>query len=164
MRGREVIDTSRRLKKLIREEEKTEAKIAELQEYLAEIRASKKLEEDAEILKSFHSMERDSWDLYNLTTGIRKGNISMEMIRQLVLEAEEKASAQQDADPGEEETETAAADADLPPEGEGQGMRGRRQKDSSQHPGNDAGASTEGDALSGREAGREKKEDKDEDG
>ena len=164
MRGREVIDTSRRLKKLIREEEKTEAKIAELQEYLAEIRASKKLEEDAEILKSFHSMDRDSWDLYNLTTGIQKGNISMEMIRQMVLEAAEKASAQQDEDPGEEETEMDVNDGSLPPEGEVPGVRGRKQKDNGLHPGSEAEASAEVAALSGGEAGREKKEETDEDG
>ena len=55
--GKEVINTSRKLKSLIREEEKLEAKIADMQIRLEEVRKAKKMEEDAEILKSFRSME-----------------------------------------------------------------------------------------------------------
>ena len=71
--GKEVINTSRKLKSLIREEEKLEAKIADMQIRLEEVRKAKKMEEDAEILKSFRSMELETWDLYNLATGIKDG-------------------------------------------------------------------------------------------
>lgn len=66
------------------EEEKLVAKIAELQNRLVEVRKSKKMEEDSEILKSFRSMELGTWDLYNLSTGIMDGEISMEALRQVM--------------------------------------------------------------------------------
>ena len=59
--GKEVINTSRKLKSLIREEEKLEAKIADMQIRLEEVRKAKKMEEDAEILKSFRSMELETY-------------------------------------------------------------------------------------------------------
>jgi len=79
-----VIVTSRRLKSLIKEEERLVAKIADLQSRLEEVRKAKKMEEDAEILKSFRSMELETWDLYNLANGIKDGEISMEMLRQVM--------------------------------------------------------------------------------
>ena len=60
------------------------AKIADLQSRLEEVRKAKKMEEDAEILKSFRSMELETWDLYNLANGIKDGEISMEMLRQVM--------------------------------------------------------------------------------
>lgn len=160
---REVIDTSRRLRKLIREEEKTVAKIAELQEYLEEIRASKKMEEDDEILKSFRSMDMGAWDLYNLTTGIQKGNISMDMIRKLVSEAMEKAAAGGDPpDPTEEagECDESNSDSGLP----GGNIRDSRGEES----GDSADPDTEEDDDTGQkyacigEDTHERKEDLDE--
>ena len=104
--GKEVINTSRKLKSLIREEEKLEAKIADMQIRLEEVRKAKKMEEDAEILKSFRSMELETWDLYNLATGIKDGEISMEILRQVMATGAEAKKA--------EESEAAAADPESP--------------------------------------------------
>lgn len=95
---------SRRLKHLIREEEKTAAKIAELQEYLSEIREARKKEEDAEILKSIRSLKLGARDLFDLLTGIRDGNVSMEVRRQLLEDAgEEDIPGTEDSPPEDEE-------------------------------------------------------------
>lgn len=69
---------SRKLRKLIREEDRTVAKIEELQEHLKEIRAARKQEEDSEILKSIRGLKLEAWDLFNMLTGIQDGTVSME--------------------------------------------------------------------------------------
>ena len=73
---------------------------------LEEVRKAKKMEEDAEILKSFRSMELETWDLYNLATGIKDGEISMEILRQVMATGAEAKKA--------EESEAAAADPESP--------------------------------------------------
>ena len=69
---------SRKLKRLIREEDRTMAKIEDLQEHLKEIRAARRQEEDAEILKSIRGLKLEAWDLFNMLTGIQDGTVSME--------------------------------------------------------------------------------------
>jgi adenylosuccinate synthase len=63
---RKVITTSKKLKKLILEEERTVEKIAELQAFLKEIREARKREEDAEILKSIRGLKLGARDLFDL--------------------------------------------------------------------------------------------------
>lgn len=69
---------SRKLKRLIREEDRTMAKIEELQEHLKEVRAARRQEEDTEILKSIRGLKLEAWDLFNMLTGIQDGTVSME--------------------------------------------------------------------------------------
>ena len=110
-----MIVTSRRLKSLIKEEERLVAKIADMQSHLEEVRKAKKMEEDAEILKSFRSMELETWDLYNLATGIKDGEISMEMLRQVMAAGGDGKAAADNAEGGSEAVNipenTAAADS-----------------------------------------------------
>jgi hypothetical protein len=80
-----VITTSKKLKKLILEEERTVEKIAELQAFLKEIREARKREEDAEILKSIRGLKLGARDLFDLLSGIQDGTVSMEA-RNLLLE------------------------------------------------------------------------------
>ena len=81
--------TSRRLKKLIEEEEKTIARIAELQNLLKEIREARKKEEDLEIIRSIRSMKLGARDLFDLLTAISEGNLSEELREQLLADQEE---------------------------------------------------------------------------
>ena len=81
--------TSRRLKKLIEEEEKTIARIAELQDLLKEIREARKKEEDLEIIRSIRSMKLGARDLFDLLTAISEGNLSEELREQLLADQEE---------------------------------------------------------------------------
>lgn len=110
-----MIVTSRRLKSLIKEEERLVAKIADLQSHLEEVRKAKKMEEDAEILKSFRSMELETWDLYNLATGIKDGEISMEMLRQVMAAGGDRKAAADNVEGGSEAVNipvnTSAADS-----------------------------------------------------
>ena len=74
---------------MIEEEEKTLARIEELQEYLKEIREARKKEEDLVIIKSIRSMKLGARDLFDLLTAIQEGNLSEELREQLLAEPEE---------------------------------------------------------------------------
>lgn len=80
---------SRRLKKLIEDEEKTMARIAELQDFLKEIREARKKEEDLEIVRSIRSMKLGARDLFDLLTAIQDGNLSDELREQLLAAGED---------------------------------------------------------------------------
>ena len=88
-----MIKTNRKLKRLIEEEERTQAKIVELGEYLKEIRENRKREEDLQIIRSIRSMKLGARELFDLLGGIERGTISMEQ-REALLEG-----ADEDADP-----------------------------------------------------------------
>ena len=85
---------SRRLKRLIEEEERTISRIAELQEYLKTIREQRKQEEDLEIIKSIRSMKLGARDLFDLLNGIQDGSVTMEMCQSML-------EAHKDEDPSE---------------------------------------------------------------
>ena len=80
---------SRKLKRLIEEEEKTMARIGELQEYLKKVREARKNEEDLEIIKSIRSMKLGARDLFDLLTAISEGYLSEELREQLLSDPEE---------------------------------------------------------------------------
>lgn len=82
--------TSRKLKRLIEEEEKTVSRIAELQDYLRKIREARAKEEDQEIIKSIRSMRLGARDLLGLLTAIREGNLSEELREQLLAAGEDE--------------------------------------------------------------------------
>ena len=83
--------TSRKLKKLIEEEEKTLARIEELQEYLKKIREARKQEEDLVIIRSIRSMRLGARELMDLLNAIQDGNLSPEMREKLLAGPEEEA-------------------------------------------------------------------------
>ena len=68
-----------KLKKLLNDIQKTEDKIAELQEHLKRQNTLKQQMEDMEIIKSFRSMKLDSRELLVLLDGIQKGTVTIQM-------------------------------------------------------------------------------------
>lgn len=68
-----------KLKKILDDIQKTEDKIAELQEHLKRQNTLKQQMEDMEIIKSFRSMKLDSRGLLVLLDGIQKGTVTIQM-------------------------------------------------------------------------------------
>lgn len=68
-----------KLKKILDDIQKTEDKIAELQEHLKRQNTLKQQMEDMEIIKSFRSMKLDSRELLVLLDGIQKGTVTIQM-------------------------------------------------------------------------------------
>ena len=79
-------ELSKRLKRLIEDEERTMAKLEELQTHLKEVRIARKHEEDQEIVR--RTMKLGARDLMELLYGIQSGSISIET---LPVEDEEEA-------------------------------------------------------------------------
>lgn len=107
-----MAETSRKLKRLIDDEEKAMSKIAEWQEILETTRASRKKEEDSEIIRSIRSLKLEPRELYELLVGIQKGTVSMET-RQKILDTIEEETA---GESGSTDREAAGESRD---EGEG---------------------------------------------
>lgn len=80
---------SKRLKKLIEDEERTIAKLEELQLHLKEVRIARKQEEDQEIVRSIRTMKLGARDLLELLSGIQSGSVSIETLP--VTDGEENA-------------------------------------------------------------------------
>lgn len=102
--------TSRKLKRLINEEERTMAKIEELQEYLKELRMARKDEENRVILQRIRGMKMDARGLYDLLEGIREGTITPEALQELLDGAGEETEDETGPDPWN--PEAAAADVE----------------------------------------------------
>lgn len=66
---------SKKLKKFLNDAEKTESKIAELEEYLRNVRAAQKKEEDNEIVRAIRSTKLGGRDLLALLENIQAGNV-----------------------------------------------------------------------------------------
>ena len=76
---------SKKLKKFLNDAEKTESKIAELEEYLRNVRAAQKKEEDAqkkeednEIVRAIRSTKLGGRDLLALLENIQAGNVTFQ--------------------------------------------------------------------------------------
>ena len=68
-----------KLKKILDDIQKTEDKIAELQEHLKRQNTLKQQMEDVEIIKSFRSMKLGSRELLVLLDGIQKGTATIRL-------------------------------------------------------------------------------------
>ena len=64
---------NKKLRRVLDEIQKTEKKIAAWQEHLGELNVQREMLEDAEILKSVHSMRLGSWELLSVLEGIQQG-------------------------------------------------------------------------------------------
>ena len=117
--------TSRKLKRLIEEEEKTLARIEELQEYLGKIREARRNEEDIVIIRSIRSMRLGARELFSLLTAIQDGNLSPEMREQLLEGTDENGD------------EPASGESGKEPEPDD---TGKKRKTDEGHPDNDDGA------------------------
>ena len=67
---------SKKLKKFLNDAEKTESKIAELEEYLRNVRAAQKKEEDSEIIRAIRSTKMGGRELLALLDNIQAGNVT----------------------------------------------------------------------------------------
>lgn len=70
---------SKKLKKFLNDAEKTESKIAELEEYLRNVRAAQKKEEDNEIVRAIRSTKLGGRDLLALLENIQAGNVTFQI-------------------------------------------------------------------------------------
>ena len=69
---------SKKLKKFLNDAEKTESKIAELEEYLRNVRAAQKKEEDNEIVRAIRSTKLGGRDLLALLENIQAWNVTFQ--------------------------------------------------------------------------------------
>ena len=79
---------NKKYKRYLDEIERTEAKIAELQEYLKTTKAALKQEEELEMIKAIRSMKLKGRDLFDVLNQMQNGNVSLE----ISAEAEESVS------------------------------------------------------------------------
>ena len=76
------------------------ARIAELQDFLKDIREARKKEEDQEIVRSIRSMKLGARDLFDLLTAIQDGNLSDELREQLLAAGEDEEEENLSDSPG----------------------------------------------------------------
>lgn len=74
---------NRKLRKLIIEEKRAMERLSEAQEHLNKVREARVQEEEREMVRALRSMGLNTWDMFNLMTGIQDGNFGMEMRRML---------------------------------------------------------------------------------
>lgn len=89
----------KKLSKLLEEAEKTEAKILELQEHLAEIRKAQELEENLQIVKGIRGMKLGARELFELLSSLKNGNVIIQRIHTedtKKTESEEKKNAKKE--------------------------------------------------------------------
>ena len=70
---------NKKYKRYLDEIERTEAKIAELQEYLKITKAALKQEEELEMIKAIRSMKLKGRDLFDVLNQMQNGNVSLEI-------------------------------------------------------------------------------------
>lgn len=70
---------NRRIKRYLEEIDKTERKIAELQQYLKGVQSALKQEENNEMIKSNRGMKLSSKELFDLLNGIQDGNVRFQV-------------------------------------------------------------------------------------
>lgn len=89
---------SKKLKKFLNDAEKTESKIAELEEYLRNVRAAQKKEEDNEIVRAIRSTKLGGRDLLALLDNIQAGNVTfLTAVNNASEEAETEEAIEKDA-------------------------------------------------------------------
>ena len=96
---------SKRLKRLIEEEERITVKIEELQEHLKEIRIARKQEEDQEIVRSIRTMKLGARELFSLLSGIQDGSVSIETLPVVEDEGSEETGQNIDVESGKVRSE-----------------------------------------------------------
>lgn len=83
---------SKKLQKFLDDAERTESKIAELEEYLRNVRAAQKKEEDSEIVRAIRSTKLGGRELLALLENIQAGNV------QFLTTVEKKNDASEEAE------------------------------------------------------------------
>lgn len=75
---RERSTMSKKLQKYLDEAEKTESRILELEEYLKQIRAAQKKEEESEMIRALRSTKLCGRELLALLENIQAGNVTFQ--------------------------------------------------------------------------------------
>ena len=70
---------NRRIKRYLEEIDKTERKIAELQQYLKGVQSALKQEENNEMIKSIRGMKLSSKELFDLLNDIQDGSVRFQV-------------------------------------------------------------------------------------
>ena len=107
---------NRKLRKLIIEEKRAVERLSEAQEHLNKVREARVQEEEREMVRALRSMGLNTWDMFNLMTGIQDGNFGMEMRRMLedaqADDEEDTSGTQTGEDISENDSETDRDDAE----------------------------------------------------
>ena len=107
---------NRKLRKLIIEEKRAMERLSEAQEHLNKVREARVQEEEREMVRALRSMGLNTWDMFNLMTGIQDGNFGMEMRRMLEDtqedDEEDTSGTQTGEGPSENDPETDRDDAE----------------------------------------------------
>ena len=107
---------NRKLRKLIIEEKRAVERLSEAQEHLNKVREARVKEEEREMVRALRSMGLNTWDMFNLMTGIQDGNCGMEMRRMLedaqADDEEDTSGTQTGEDISENDSETDRDDAE----------------------------------------------------
>lgn len=99
-RGSETLN--KKLKRYLDEIDKTNGKIAELQEYLKSVQIALKKEEDGEIIRSIRSMKLEPKALFDLLNGLQDGSLTIQQVQESMIKS---ASSTQKELPQEAEKE-----------------------------------------------------------
>lgn len=75
---------NKKLKKYLDEIDKTNAKIAELQEYLKTVQVAQKKEEDGEIIRSIRNMKLSPQALYEMLGGLQDGTLTIKQVQESI--------------------------------------------------------------------------------
>lgn len=87
---------NKKLKRYLDEEEKTEKRIAELQDYLKGVRAARKQEEELEMVRTIRSLKMGGHELMEFLSSIADGTVTLvpgeeePEISELIPEMEQK--------------------------------------------------------------------------
>lgn len=73
---------NKKIKRYLEEIEKTEKKIADLQQYLKGIKSALKEEENNEMIRAIRGMKLEGKDLLQFLENLKDGNIHLEVIRE----------------------------------------------------------------------------------
>lgn len=73
---------NKKIKRYLEEIEKTEKKIADLQQYLKGIKSALKEEENNEMIRAIRGMKLEGKDLLQFLEKLKDGNIHLEMTRE----------------------------------------------------------------------------------
>ena len=82
---------NRKLRRYLDETEKTNKKIAELQNYLKSIQVAQKKEEDGEIVRIIRNMKLDPKSLYKLLNGLQDGTMTIQQVKETIEQSSAEA-------------------------------------------------------------------------
>lgn len=132
--------TNKKLRRLIIDEEKTRARLAEVQKHLDVVVEARRQEEEREMVRTLRGMKLENWDMFNLLNSIQDGTLTPEMEKLL-----EKLSKERGVDSagGEESGKSSQAEDSGKGDSDPSGPANRQPADEETDHGEDPGEETE---------------------